>query len=175
MAELDTSQGGGHGKKKGKKRSKKASTRVDLTPMVDLGFLLVTFFMLTTTFSKPQTMEINMPVDDKTIKEEEKTKVKDSNAFTILIGNDNKVFWYHGMLKPETVATKTDYSQGGLRQVLLQKKAEIGKGMMVMIKANEGAKYKNVVDVLDEMNITNISRYALVDITPEDEDLIKDL
>jgi len=71
MAELDTSQSGGKHKGKGKKRAKKASTRVDLTPMVDLGFLLVTFFMLTTTFSKPQTMEINMPVKDPTVTKEE--------------------------------------------------------------------------------------------------------
>lgn len=171
MAELDTSSKGGH-KKGGKKRAKKASTRVDLTPMVDLGFLLVTFFMLTTTFSKPQTMEINMPIKEN-VPVEEQTAVKKSNAFTILVGGENKLFWYQGMVN-EAEATPTNYSATGLRQILLQKKAQIGKDMVVMIKPTEKANYKNVVDVLDEMNITNIGKYAIVDITPDDLALIKD-
>lgn len=171
MAELDTSQKGGH-KKGGKKRSKKASTRVDLTPMVDLGFLLVTFFMLTTTFSKPQTMEINMPVKED-VPPEQQTAVKESRAFTILIGENNKIFWYQGMSKDADIQ-KTDYSATGLRQVLLQKKRQIGKDMVVMIKATDKANYRNVVDVLDEMNITDIGKYALVDITPDEVTLIKD-
>lgn len=87
MAELDTSAKGGKGKKKG---PKKASTRIDLTPMVDLAFLLVTFFMLTTTFSKPQVMDIVMPVKDKNPAQEQesqKTEVKQSEAMTIIIGS----------------------------------------------------------------------------------------
>jgi biopolymer transport protein ExbD len=172
MAELDTSQKGGHGKKGGKKRSKKASTRIDLTPMVDLGFLLVTFFMLTTTFKKPQTMEINMPINDKTIDPTQRTNVKESNAFTILIDGENKLYWYSGMMKGEdTDIHSTNYSATGLRQTLLQKKT---KELVVMIKPSDKANYKNVVDVLDEMNITDISKYALVDISPDELKLIKD-
>src|SRR5512135_3331308 len=95
MAELEQKQVGKKGKKKGRK---KMSTRIDLTPMVDLGFLLVTFFMLTTTFSKTQTMEINLPVKLKgEIKEEDQNALKASKAFNIILGKDNKLFWYIGL------------------------------------------------------------------------------
>ncbi len=174
MAELDTSQGGGKHKGKGKKRAKKASTRVDLTPMVDLGFLLVTFFMLTTTFSKPQTMEINMPVKDKTATVEEQGQdIKASKALTIILAADNMVYYYSGMAQNADVQ-KCDYSANGLRKMLLEKSYFV-KDVFVSIKATNDATYRNVIDALDEMLITNISHYALVDITPEDIALTKKL
>jgi len=173
MAELEQKQVGKKGKKKGRK---KMSTRIDLTPMVDLGFLLVTFFMLTTTFSKPQTMEINMPVKPKgEVKEEEQNALKASKAFNILIGGDNKVFWYRGLPnEPVEPITASNYTADGLRKVLLARNASIPE-MVVLIKPTDDANYKNVVDVLDEMNISNIKRYALVDISPQEIDLIKNL
>jgi len=168
MAELDTSQSGG--KKKGKKHgAKKMSTRVDLTPMVHLGFLLITFFMLTTTFSKPQTMEINMPVKDKETKEEGQA-VKASKALTVLLGTDNKVYYYVGIENPELLLT--DFSKEGIRKVLNEKNRTT-KDLVVIIKATKDAKYKNVVDVLDEMAICDVKRYALVDITDFDLELIQ--
>lgn len=170
MAELDTSQGGKKKHGKGKKRSKKMSTRVDLTPMVDLAFLLVTFFMLTTTFSKPQTMEINMPVKDKTQKEEGQA-VKASKALTILPDADNVVYYYEGIQDPEL--KKTTFAKDGIRNVLLTKDREKNHEMVVLIKPSAAATYKNMVDILDEMNICNIKRYALVDITDFDLNLIK--
>lgn len=174
MAEL-AQQDSGH--KKGKKKGrKKMSTKIDLTPMVDLGFLLVTFFMLTTTFSKPQTMEINLPV-----KEKDPTEIKDdpgvkaSKSLTIIMGEDNKLFWYMGVTTdPLEGPIGTDYTADGIRKVLLEKNATI-KDMVVLIKPADKSVYKNVVDILDEMNISNIKRYALVEITPEDLDLIKNL
>lgn len=175
MAELDTSQGKG---KKGKKkhRTKKSSTRVDLTPMVDLGFLLVTFFMLTTTFSKPQTMEINMPVKPKgDEKVTDAPALKASKALTIIVGAENKLFWYMGIPnKDDNVPALSNFSKDGIRKVILEKNATI-KDMVVLIKPSDESNYKNVVDILDEMNITNVKRYALVDITPVDLDLIKNL
>ena len=173
MAELEQKQVGKKGKKKGRK---KMSTRIDLTPMVVLGFLLVTFFMLTTTFSKPQTMEINMPVKPKgEVKEEEQNALKASKAFNILIGGDNKVFWYRGLpTEPVEPVTATNYTADGLRKILLERNASIPE-MVVLIKPTNDANYKNVVDVLDEMNISNIKRYALVDILPQEIDLIKNL
>jgi biopolymer transport protein ExbD len=177
MAELEQKQPGG---KKGKKKGrKKMSTRIDLTPMVDLGFLLVTFFMLTTTFSKPQTMEINLPVKPKEeVTDEEQNKVKASNALTIIIGEFNRIFWYQGINDPGNPplpeVTETNFSADGIRKVLVQKNAT-NKDLVVLIKPTDEANYKNVVDILDEMNITDTKRYALVDITPEDKDLIKDL
>ncbi len=167
MAELDTS-GGGKKKGKGKHKAKKKSTRVDLTPMVDLAFLLVTFFMLTTTFSKPQTMEINMPVKDKEQKEQQ--AVKESKAMTIILGGNDKIYWYMGITNPQL--DTTNYSADGMRKILLEKNREIND-LVVLIKPSEDAKYKNVVDMLDEMNIVGVKRYALVDITPMELDLIK--
>src|ERR1700691_3618833 len=93
MAELDTS-GGGHKKGPGVKKGKKLSTRIDLTPMVDLGFLLITFFLFTTTLAKPKTMEINMPYDKHI---DEPQKVKSSAALTILLSKDHRVFYYPGI------------------------------------------------------------------------------
>jgi biopolymer transport protein ExbD len=173
MAELEQKQPGKKGKKKGRK---KMSTRIDLTPMVDLGFLLVTFFMLTTTFSKPQTMEINMPVKPKDqLKEEEQNSLKASKAFNILIGGDNKLYWYRGLpQEPIEPLSETNFSADGIRKVLLEKNRTI-ENMVVLIKPTNDANYKNVVDILDEMNICNIQRYALVDITSADLDAIKQL
>lgn len=173
MAELEQKQVGKKGKKKGRK---KMSTRIDLTPMVDLGFLLVTFFMLTTTFSKPQTMEINMPVKPKgEVKEEEQNALKASKAFNILIGGENKVYWYRGLPnEPIEPVVESNYTADGLRKILLDRNASIPE-MVVLIKPTNDASYKNVVDVLDEMNISNIKRYALVDISPQEIDLIKNL
>src|SRR4051794_26948964 len=97
MAEMDTS-GGGHKKGPGVKKSKKLSTRVDLTPMVDLGFLLITFFIFTTTMSQPTAMQLVMPKD--TDNPEEQNKAKESGVLTILLGSDNHVFYYMGSLAP---------------------------------------------------------------------------
>ncbi|HEX2983940.1 MAG TPA: biopolymer transporter ExbD [Ignavibacteriales bacterium] len=172
MADIDTSGSGKHGKGK-KKTRKKASTRVDLTPMVDLGFLLVTFFMLTTTFSKPQTMEINLPVKPKSGEEADKGQaVKESKAMTILIGADNTLYYYMGITDPQV--EKSDFLPNGIRKVLLEKNREI-RDLIVLIKPSDESSYRNVVDILDEMNIANIKRYALVDITPQDIDLLKTL
>ncbi len=174
MAELEQKQVGKKGKKKGRK---KMSTRIDLTPMVDLGFLLVTFFMLTTTFSKPQTMEINLPVKPKgDVTEEEQNKLKASKAFNILIDGENRIFWYRGLLPDEIYdePVETNYSADGIRKTLLEHNNEVAE-LVVLIKPTNEANYKNVVDILDEMNISNIKRYALVDITPDDLEELKKL
>jgi len=166
MAELAEKES----KKKGKKkRRKKMSTRVDMTPMVDLGFLLITFFMLTTTFSKPQTMEINLPVKPKgEVVEEQENALKASKAFNIIVDGENRLFWYLGLPhEPLEPLTETNYTADGIRKVLLEKNSSI-QDMVVLIKATDAAVYKNVVDILDEMNISNIKRYALIDITPDD-------
>lgn len=163
MAEVNTSGGG----KEGKKRGKKVSTKVDMTPMVDLAFLLITFFMLTTTFGKPQAMEVNMP--DKTDDNQEQP-LKESKALTILLGENNKVYYYQGLKDPEVQVT--DYSSTGIRNILIKKNKEIDE-MVILIKAHEKARYKNMVDILDEMHITDMKRYAIVDISPVDVELIQ--
>jgi len=160
MAEI---QGGGGegGKKGGKVRSKKSSTRIDMTPMVDLAFLLLTFFILTTTLSKPQTMEITMP--EKPKEGDKQPEVNEKKVLTLVLGANDKVYWYVGITEPE--AKKTDFSKDGIRKVLVEKKSEI-RDLIVLIKAMDEAKYKNMVDILDEMTISSIQRYAIVDITP---------
>jgi biopolymer transport protein ExbD len=162
MAEINS----GGAKKEGK-RSKKVSTKIDMTPMVDLAFLLITFFMLTTTFNKPQAMEVNMP--DKTEKKEE-TPLKESKAMTIILGEDNKVYWYMGLTDPKVELS--DFSAEGIRKVVLKKNKEVSD-LVIIIKAMKTAKYKNMVDILDEMHITDSKRYAIVAITPLDIELTK--
>ena len=167
MSEISSEGGGGHGKK-GKIRSKKTSTRIDMTPMVDLAFLLLTFFVMTTTLNKPQTMEIAIPEDNK---DEKAPEVNEKHVLTLIMGNDDKIYWYMGITDPEV--KKTNFSPTGIRKLLLEKKRDIPK-LVILIKSMDESKYKNLVDILDEMAITTTQRYAIVDITQTDKDLVKD-
>lgn len=201
MAEIDTGSGGGKGE--GKVRAKKMAVHIDFTPMVDLGFLLITFFMLTTTMNKPQVMEINMPLKED-VPPEERTKFKESQTMTIILGEKNKVYYYFGITNP--IVDSTDFSDNGIRKVLLKEnnkrnpaadsiaiykkmlddriltREEYKKNasriksykdaLIVVIKADDKSKYKNFVDILDEMSICNIGRFAIVDITDQDKQLL---
>ena len=167
MAELG---GGGSKKKKGGKvRAKRSSTRIDMTPMVDLAFLLLTFFVMTTTLNKPQTMEITMP--EKPKPGDEMPEINEKNVLTLVLGEDDKIYWYMGITDP--VVEVSNFSATGIRKILLSKKAELPK-LVVLIKAMDEAKYKNMVDIMDEMNISAMQRFALVDITPTDVQLVKE-
>jgi len=167
MAEIDSSGGG---KKGGKKRSKKMSTKIDMTPMVDLGFLLITFFMLTTTLAKPVTMQLNMP--DKT-DTKETSPVKLSETLTVC-PDEKKVYYYQGIpTEAGTVMQVTNYSETGIRKVIADLKAKVGNNFTIVIKPTKGAKYRNMIDMLDECAITNNKRYALLEIDPDTEALIK--
>lgn len=164
MAEMDTSSGGGgHKKGPGVKKSKKLSTRVDLTPMVDLGFLLITFFIFTTTMSQPTAMKLFLPKD--TERPEEQNKIKESGALTFLLGKDNNIFYYEGQLAPDGSNFKsTNFKE--IRQVIIDKKRSTDpKDFVVVIKPTAESTYKNTVDLLDEMTINDVKRYALVDIS----------
>ena len=160
MAELDTSSGGG--KKGGKVRSKKSSTKVDLTAMVDLAFLLITFFMLTTTLSKPQAMDIAKP--DKDEKNDQKLELRASQTMTILLGKNNKVAWYMGEAG-KTAPEIQSFSQ--IRQTILDNKKKVkestGKDIVMVIKPTSGANYKNFVDIMDELLITGIKTAPAID------------
>ena len=208
MAEVNT--GGGGGGKHEKKRAKKSSTRIDMTPMVDLAFLLLTFFVLTSTFAKPKTMEINYPAD----KPEDQKDQLVNNALTFIMTKDDQVYYYFGAFmadgvpnptgKPNTKLTKTDFSQEGLHKLLLEYnkptseaikkleeqliKKEIAdttykrlavqakgdvKALTVLVKADDQAVYKNVIDLIDELNICNIGKYAVVDMGAKENELLK--
>ena len=170
MAEMDTSSGGGHKKGPGVKKGKKMSTRVDLTPMVDLGFLLITFFIFTTTMSKPTALKLNLPADTKDPNQQ--NKLNEKSALTVLIGKDNNVFYYEGDLAPNASNFKSSNFKD-IRSEIMQKKNNTDTTFMVIIKPNDQSNYKNVVDILDEMKITDTKRYALVDISPTEDNLIR--
>lgn len=173
MAELDTSSGGGHKKGPGVKKPKKQSTRVDLTPMVDLGFLLITFFVFTTTMSQATAMNMNEPKDDPN----SQMKVKNSGAMTLLLGKNNQVYYYFGALEAETASAQFKSSNfKDIRKVILDKKRSTPIGdLMYIIKSDKEATFKNAIDVLDEMSINDVppGHYAEVDMSDTESKLIK--
>lgn len=181
MADIDTS-GGGNKKHKGTK-SKKKSTHVDMTPMSDVAFLLITFFMLTTTLQRAKTMDLFLPQD--VDNPEEQNKVKESQALTILLGEDNQIFYYEGIGKnaaknPAELVKKTSYKlNGGIGDVIINKKKSVLQNsgrrdsIIVIIKAEKDATYNNMVSILDDMNIYEIGKYALVDFSKNDKKLIE--
>jgi biopolymer transport protein ExbD len=212
MAEVNSGDGGGKNKH-GKQRAKKSSTRIDMTPMVDLGFLLLTFFILTTTLSKPQAMKLTMPkkIDDPLV---EPNKVDEEHTLNLLLTKNNVIYWYFGMADPGKGAlpalNKTSFSAEGLRKLLiaendkrhnafsyiedLKKQIKSGKLpedslsprkeaflndkkiraslLFVFLKPDKDAKYKNIVDALDEMAICNIGSYALTEANAVEEQMI---
>lgn len=166
MAEMEVKDSSGK-KGPGVKKSKKQSTKVDLTPMVDLGFLLITFFIFTTTMSQPTSMNLNMPKDSQT--ENDDTKVKESGSLTLMLGKGNVIYYYYGS-DPATMQT-TGYKD--VRNIILQKKKSTpADDFFVIIKPDKDASYKNAVDILDEMNINDVSKYAMVDPTAQEYDMI---
>ncbi|MCR8558520.1 biopolymer transporter ExbD [Mucilaginibacter sp. BJC16-A38] len=174
MAELDTSGGGKH--KGGKVRSKKASTRVDLTAMVDLAFLLITFFMFTTTLNKPKAMNLAMPDNSDT---KIQMPVAETRTMTILLGGKNKLMWYMGQAG-KTAPTVEGYGATQLRKTIVENQKNVAathaagdNDMIVLIKPSDKSTYENLVNVLDEMSIANIKRYAIVKITPIELDALK--
>lgn len=200
MADIDVSGGGGgHKKGPGVKKAKKLSTRVDMTPMVDLGFLLITFFIFTTTLSTPSTMALTMPKENDD--PENQTEVKESAALTVLLGKGDQVYYYMGQIKPDG-SNFLSSNFKDIRKIISEKKKEVianyvanpldekiklkakesgdpnwmnaayDKDFVVIIKPNEEATYKNTVDMLDEMTINDVKRFAMVDITEDENKLI---
>ena len=210
MAEIAEGGGGGHGKG-GKKRAKKQSTKVDMTPMVDLAFLLLTFFVLTATFNKNKAMDITFPAEpDKNI---ELPPVK--NAVTFILTKDDRVFYYYNELilagnkegNPPTVLTEVSYApdgQGGIRDLLKDKnqKAEVrmvelekkrqetnmpdstyksqlasinktNDAVTVVIKTDKEAKYRNVVQMVDELKLLKITKFVNVDLGKDEDALLQ--
>ena len=172
MASIDTGGGdSGHKKGPGVKKAKRMSTRVDMTPMVDLGFLLITFFIFTSTMSTPTTMDLFMPKD--TNKDEEQNKAKESGALTIMLAKNNEVYYYEGQLLPDASNFKSSNFKDIRNVIINKKKTTNPEDLVIVIKPNEEATYKNTVDMLDEMTINDVKRFAMVDILPVENELIK--
>ena len=182
--------------KKGKgSKQKKMTVRVDFTPMVDMNMLLITFFMLCTTLIKPQTMELNMPSNNKDITDDQKSMVKASQAITLLLGADDKLYYYEGEpnYQDYTSLKETDYSTGGLRAFLLAKNADAVRQVnelkkqkaaltlseedyakkVAEIKSGKQTPTKNLVSALDEMLVCQIGKYVITDLAEGDEFLLK--
>src|SRR6218665_2667023 len=143
--------------------------RVDMTPMVDLGFLLITFFMFTTTFSVPNMMKLNMPDNSKI---DTPPDISEKNSLTLVLGKDDRVFWHQKNFKELNTGYFNESGYGiELRQLILQKRKQALKpeNFTVIIRATDDANYKNAVDALDEMAITNQERYVLADITSKEK------
>jgi len=167
--------------RKGKSFShnKKQVIRIDMTPMVDLGFLLITFFVFTTTMSTPKATDLFMPKDDTTHPQ----PLPNSLALSLLLDNNNKVYYYNGDFKEAVNANKiyeTNYSTyEGIGKIIRQKQKDIDasgkfadgrKGLMLLIKPTPGSVYKNVIDALDEVVINDVRKYAIVE--PASEEII---
>jgi biopolymer transport protein ExbD len=195
MAQMEGGGDESHKKGPGVKKAKKLSTRVDMTPMVDLGFLLITFFIFTTTMSSPKAMSLNMPKDTKN--QEELNKAKESGALTIMLGKNNAVYYYEGQLAPDGSNFKSANFKT-IRDEIINKRNDVIKNhvhddncpkiwaenkgdktscldrdFVVVIKPDQDATYKNTVDILDEMTINNVKRYAMVDITPQEYEVVQ--
>jgi biopolymer transport protein ExbD len=147
-----------------KPRARKRAFRLDMTPMVDLAFLLLTFFMLTTTFSKPNVMQLTMP-DGKG----KPTDVGAKNALTLLLDKNSQVHYFFGENSPTAAAElhTTSFGADGLRQVLLEQRRR-QPNTTVLIKTTPGATYRDMVDALDEMTITGHKKYAIVETDKQD-------
>lgn len=195
MASLDTGGGdSGHKKGPGVKKAKKLSTRVDMTPLVDLGFLLITFFIFTATMSTPSTLALNMPKDEKD--PDKQNEAKASGALTVILASDNQVYYYEGELAPDASNFESTNFKG-IRDVIIERKKQVmathqhnaqceeirsrnngdpksclDRDLVVVIKPTEEANYKNTVDMLDEMTINVVKRFAIVDVLDVEKELV---
>jgi biopolymer transport protein ExbD len=142
-------------------KSIRKSLKIDMTPMVDLGFLLITFFIFTTTLAEPVGINLIVPKEGKT------RDNPASKSLTLLLGKNNKVFAYkgtwHKAVETSTIQQTNYHLQGAGKiirdhQALLDKRDEL----VVIIKPTKESSYKNLIDILDEMQINAVSRYAIV-------------
>jgi biopolymer transport protein ExbD len=167
MAELISSE-----KKAGRSSLKKMPVRVDLTALVDLAFLLITFFIMTTTLAKPKAMPLIMPAPGPA------GAVAASSTMTVCLGKNDRAVWYLGLPdKPLTSPAVVDLGKNGLRRALTETGDHVfkatGKGIMVLVKPSDHSKYGDMVTALDELNITRVPSYAIAKILPQDVDLLK--
>jgi biopolymer transport protein ExbD len=161
MSAVDTAEP--KSKSKGKKKKKKrAGVRIDMTPMVDVAMLLLTFFMLTTVFSKPQTMELNLPPE-----KEVKVEVAASTLLTVRVAPNLEIYWSMG--NEPTALKKIPFKE--LRPLLVEKLRGIPK-LITLVQIDREAKYNDMVDIIDELNVANITRFSLAPLTDADKKLI---
>ncbi|HCV43480.1 MAG TPA: biopolymer transporter ExbD [Bacteroidetes bacterium] len=146
-----------HGKKK-RKKGRRLGIRIDMTPLVDVAFLLLTFFMLTTSMVRPQTMEINLPPEDV------KVEIGESNLLNLWVDETGKIYWAMGLES----AKKIEFAD--LRSFLREKGAN--PKLTVLVKIDRKGKYSSMVDIMDELNLTNLTRFSLAPMLEKDKTLL---
>jgi biopolymer transport protein ExbD len=148
------------------KKTKKRSTRVDLTPMVDLGFLLITFFIFTTAMSKPTGMKFFLP---KSVPDKLSQPTPASGVLTLLLAADKRIFYYEGADPRQLRLVEAN----GIRRLILDKKKRTSaEKFMVIIKPGKDSNFKTLVNVMDEMTINEVRHYAMVDPEPTESSLM---
>jgi biopolymer transport protein ExbD len=154
-----------------KPRREQKFIEIDMNPMVDLAFLLLTFFMLTTTFNQPQAMELVMPARPKPEDPVKEQPIKESRTISFILGENDDLYYYQGIT--DAHLTKIDWGKKGLRKILAEKNEQI-EGMVIVIKPHPGSNFRNLVDMLDELNITGAQRYAIGEFSEFDEKLLSE-
>lgn len=155
------------------KRMNKKNTRVDLTPMVDLGFLLITFFVFTTQLSLPTAMNLNMPYD----KADPGDKICESCVLTLYLQADNIIRYYEGMPESNPVVKQTSFANEGIRNIILQKRKDVQKmrgtadDFVLIIKSADVSTFQNFVDIVDEVAINNVKHYYIDEVNNSDKNL----
>lgn len=148
-----------HGKKK-RKKGRRLGIRIDMTPLVDVAFLLLTFFMLTTSMSRPQTMEINLPPDPQV-----NVEIAESNLLTLRIDENSKIYWAVGIQASE----KIEFAS--LRN-FLRERATANPKLVTLVKIDRKSKYETMVNIMDELNLANITRFSLAPLLDQDKAMI---
>jgi biopolymer transport protein ExbD len=161
MAGADVAESKSHAKGQ-KKKKKRAGVRIDMTPMVDVAMLLLTFFMLTTVFSKPQTMELNLPPDSKV-----QVEVAATTLLTVRVAPNMEIYWNMG--NEPTALKKITFRE--LRPLLIEKLRNIPK-LITLVQIDRDAKYNDMVDIIDELNLANITRFSIAPMKDTDKKLI---
>lgn len=154
--------------------SRKKLIPIDMTPMCDLGFLLISFFMLATTFSKPNVMDLGLPAKGG----EGKSEINYKNQLTFIIGENNRIFYYQKELKE---LKKTDLKEASLTGIAItkliqnfKKEAPTPENFTVIIKPTEESNYNNFVDILDHLAISKTERYGITDLKPLEQSIYKE-
>lgn len=160
MGAVDLGGGRQHGKKGTRKKRRRLGIRIDMTPLVDVAFLLLTFFMLTTTFSLPQVMDITLPPS------ETKSEVTEASLLLVRLMEDGRIFWNMGTDAPRALDVNT-------LRAFLQERINTNPTMITLIKVDRKSKYSNMVRIIDELHLANITRYSLAPLLEQDKKIVE--
>ena len=160
MAAVDTAEHRGHKKGKKRKKARRIAIRIDMTPMVDVAFLLLTFFMLTTQTTKPQTMEINLPPSEASV------EVAESNLLTVRALDNNAIYWNMGIELPQ----KTNFD--GIKNIF-RERYQANPKLIVLLKVDRKARYDLMVNIMDQLNQNGINRFSIASLLEADKTLLK--